>query len=78
MENNIFNTLVEKQMKTVEIRCKLAQFLKDNNLSICTNDESDFLKIYYDFYEDGEPVLLFSSNSKKSKSNIVDFECLVE
>ena len=78
MTNKEFDTLIEKQMKIAEIKCKFAQFLKENNLDICCKNESDFLEIYFDFYEDGDPVLLYSSKIKHEESNSITYEDLIK
>ena len=66
-----FKVKCEAVRSIAEVRVKFAEFLKENNLRIrCSSydecDEKEFvtkhyMEVYYDFYEDGHPLLVYST-----------------
>ena len=64
-----FKVKCEAMRKIAEVRVKFAEFLKENNLKICCSsyyDEKElfrkhYMEVYYDFYEDGHPLLVYST-----------------
>ena len=67
MDNVEFEMHIEKMKNIVKIKCELAKFLRENNLDIrsCLDENNKtYIEIYYDFYKDGDPILLYSTKNK--------------
>lgn len=67
MDNVEFEMNVEKMKNIVKIKCELAKFLRENNVDIrsCLDENNKtHIEIYYDFYKDGDPILLYSTKNK--------------
>ena len=64
-----FKVKCEAVRSIAEVRVKFAEFLKENNLRICCSSKyekkddvkKNYIEIYYDFYEDGDSILLYST-----------------
>lgn len=83
MINEDFNDACEKLQICTEKKIEIAKFLRTNNLSIhsLTKQDKDgkiisFMEIRYDFYEDGNPIILFSTEHRNDKSNLQNEDLL--
>lgn len=82
MDEIEFEMNVDKMKNIVKIKCELAKFLRENNLDIRSYfDENNktCIEIYYDFYKDGDPMLLYSTKDKEfDEMNVLIGEDLVQ
>lgn len=85
MTEKEFEVECKKVLNVSNIKVELAKFLKENNLEIRSSsklDKSDFVhnfvEIYYDFYKDGDPVLIYSTEHKKGFGNKIVYEDLLK
>lgn len=83
MINEDFNDACEKLQICTEKKIEIAKFLRTNNLSIhsLTKQDKDgriisFIEIRHDFYEDGNPIILFSTEHRNDKSNLQNEDLL--
>ena len=77
MNNKEFDKLVFKANKLNETKVGLAKLMNAYNLDIrsshCNNGKTSklFVEIYCDFYEDGDPILLYSTENKNEEESSV-------
>lgn len=83
MTNEEFKEALEKTKIFTEKKIEIAKFLRMNNLSIHSvikpgkdGNPIFFMEIRYDFYEDGDPVVLFSTEKQDDKCDIRDEDLL--
>lgn len=73
-----FKVKCEMIRSIAEVKVKFAEFLKENNLRICCSSKYDdktlvkktYIEIFYDFYEDGDDILLYSTEFNEEKDKI--------
>lgn len=84
-----FKVKCEMMRSIAEVRVKFAEFLKENNLRICCSSKYDrygyekregvkknYIEVYYDFYEDGDSLLVYSTEFNEEGDKL-EYEDLV-
>ena len=69
MTNDEFNDSVCKLNKVTEVKVKLAEFFRENDIDIRVvpvSDGEDYLEVCMDFYKDGDPISILNTKNKDS------------